>query len=165
LAQTEKFGQAPLARAPSKVLDPDPVNRVVYAPTPISLPKPAGLKPASPAEKVPVDLGFGADGIPARMAFPVGAGITTRARDVNLPPDLPILGRPVPDRASLEDPTAETGNAAIANMSNTPTLLPSAFQRMGLPDPFELAEQVKPRVPPTAEPLVVPVQVNPARVK
>ena len=82
-----------------------------------------------------------------------------------VPPDLPILGRPVPDRASLEDPTADTGNAAIVNKSNMPTLNPSAFQRFGLPDPFELADQVKPRVPATAEPLVVPVTVNPARAK
>ena len=166
LPQTEKLGQAPLVRTPSaKLLDPDSLTRTVYRPTPVALPKPAGLKPISPAERVPADIGFGADAIPSKMVFATGPGITTKAHDVNLPPDLPILGRSVPDRASLEDPTADTGYAAIVNKSNTPTLLPSAFQRLGLPDPFELADQVKPRVLPNAEPVVVPVTVNPARVK
>jgi len=166
IPETERFGKAQSVRTPpTKVLDPDPLNRTVYKPSPVALPKPAGLKPALPAERIPHDIGWGADAVPAKVVFPTGPGITTKARDVNLPPDLPILGRPVPDRASLDDPTAEVGNAAIVNKSNTPTLLPSAFVRMGLPDPFELAEQVKPRVPPTAEPLVVPVTVNPARTK
>jgi hypothetical protein len=166
LPQTEKFGQTPLARTPSvKLLDPDPLTRTVFVPTPVSLPRPAGVKPTSPAERVPPDIGFGADAVPAKTVFAVGPGITAKVRDLNLPPDLPILGRPVPDRASLEDPTADTSNAAIVTNSKIPTLLPSAFQRMGLPDPFELADQVKPRVPPNTEPLVVPVTVNPARPK
>lgn len=166
LPQTETFGKSPLLRTPSaKLLDPDSFNRTVYKATPTALPRPGGLKPYSPAERVPADIGFGADAVPAKPVFPAGPGITTKARDVNLPPDLPILGKPVSDRASLDDPTADTGNAAIVEKSNTPTLLPSAFQRMGLPDPFELADQVKPRVPPTAEPQGVPVTVNPARVK
>jgi hypothetical protein len=166
LPQTEKFGQTPLARTPSaKLLDPDSSRPVVFAPAPVMLPKSAGLKPYSPAEHVPAEIGYGADAVPAKPTFPAGPGITTRIRDVALPPDLPILGRPVPDRASLDDPTADTGNAAIVEKSNTPALPPSAFVRTGLPDPFELADQVKPKVPPTADPVVVPVVLSPARVK
>ena len=41
----------------------------------------------------------------------------------------------------------------------------SRLETLSLPDPFELAGQVKPRVPPAAEPGRAPVVVDPQRVK
>ena len=73
------------------------------------------------------------------------------------------LARQVPDRASLEDPTTEPGNAAIVLRPVSVPLMQSGFLRITLPDPFELADQVKPKVAPAAEPSAMPVIVNPAR--
>ncbi len=163
---TEAFGKEPTVhKLPAKLVEPDALSRTVLAPAPLALPAPASVLPVSPMERVPADLGFGAEDVPAKVKFPVGPGISVKARDVNLPPDLPTLGRPQADRASLEDPTMEVSNAAIVTSSTTPTLLPSAFQKVSLPDPFELAEQVKPNVPAAAEPLLIPVPVDSKRVK
>jgi hypothetical protein len=41
----------------------------------------------------------------------------------------------------------------------------SGFLKVGIPDPFELGEQVKPRIEPAAEPRVLPVPVTPRRPK
>src|SRR5438132_574827 len=83
---------------------------------------------------------------PTRPALPETAVEVPRARDVNLPPELPPLGRPLPDRASLDDPTADPGNAAIIARRVALHLATAAFQKVTLPDPFELAAQVRPRV-------------------
>jgi hypothetical protein len=120
---------------------------------------------SAPPERVPVDLGFGADAIPAKPMFPIAAGITERARDVKLPPAMPTLGRPFNERVSLDDPTSEFANAAIVAPSVKPTLTPAPFVRVSLPDPFELGDQVKPKVAPAADPGLTPVVVDPQRVK
>lgn len=162
----EKFGVAPKPRAvPARVLDPDPVTKAEYVPPPILFAKPAEVKPSAPPERVPFDLGLRANDIPAKPTFPVAAGITEKARDVNLPPAMPILGRPLNERVSLEDPTAEAGTAVIVAPLVKVTVNPAGFLKVTLPDPFELGEQVKPRVPATAEPGLAPVVVNPQRVK
>lgn len=166
LPGTERFGQAPKDRTPpAQLLDPQPTTKLAVAPQPVLLPRPEGFKPVAPAERVPLDLGLGADGVPAKPLLPESPGVDQKARDVNLPPNLPPLGRPLPDRAPLDDPTAEPGNTVIVDRSVPPALAPSGFLKFGLPDPFELADQVKPRVPPTAEPAAFPVPVNPQRVK
>ncbi|MBX9717515.1 MAG: hypothetical protein K2X36_01565, partial [Microbacteriaceae bacterium] len=160
------LGQAPLPRTvPARVLDPDAPPAAVYRPSPALLARPAGLKPTAPAEKVPVDLGGGSDAVPAKPALPEAAGFAQKGPDVNEPPKLPPLGRPLPDRASTEDPTADLGNAAIAGTSKSPALAPSPFVKLGLPDPFEFAAQIRPRVPPAAEPAALPVPVEPERKK
>ncbi|MBA4190134.1 MAG: hypothetical protein C0467_19290 [Planctomycetaceae bacterium] len=163
---TEKFGAVPKPRTPSdRVLDPDLVTKAKYVPPPVMPAKPAEVKPTPPAERVPFDLGLLADAIPTKPTFPVSAGITERARDVKLPPALPILGRPFNERVSLDDPTAELGNMGIVSPTIRVIVVPTGFLRVTLPDPFELGEQVKPRVPPAAEPGLAPVVVNPQRVK
>jgi hypothetical protein len=166
LPPTERLGQKPTVRnPPARVLNPDPATSKVYVPATVLLPRPTGLKPTAPAEKVPADLGAGAEAVPAKPVLPEGQGVTQKGPDVNDPPKLPPLGRPLPDRAPLDDPTADAGNAAIAGQSKTPVLGPSPFVKFGLPDPFELAAQVKPRVPSAAEPGALPVPVNPERKK
>lgn len=163
---TEKFGETPKPRIlPARVLDPDPVTKATYVPPPLMPAKPAELKPTPPTERVPLDIGLLADAVPAKPTFPVGAGIAERARDVKLPPAMAILGRPFNERVSLEDPTAEFGNTGIVAPIVRVPVAQTGFLRVTLPDPFELGEQIKPRVPPAAEPGLVPVVVDPQRVK
>jgi hypothetical protein len=162
----ERFGQAPVERTPpAEVLSPEAPVRVALALPPVLPEKPAGLKPADPRERVPVALGVGAGAPPARPALPDAPGITTRAPDVNRPPSLPPLARRAPDRASLDDPTAEPGHAVIVNRQVDFPWGPAAFLKVTVPDPFELAAQVKPRLDPAAEPGLQPVPVNPQRPK
>lgn len=163
---TEKFGEKPIPRsAPARVLNPEPTVKASYTPPTLLSPAAGRVALSPPKEGIPADLGRGADLPPVRPPLPIAAGVTERARDVNLPPPLPILGRPFSERTSLDDPTSDFANAAIV-MPAVTTSLPSAeFQKVSLPDPFELGVQVKPQVPPAAEPVLDPVPVNPARVK
>ena len=150
---------------PTRLLDPDPITKAEYVPPPILPAKPAEPKPTAPPERVPVDLGLLADDIPAKPTFPVVAGIVDRARDVKIPPALPILGRPFTERVSLDDPTAEFGNTGIVGPVVKVQVSQTGFLRVTLPDPFELGEQVRPRVLAAVDPWLTPVVVNPQRVK
>jgi hypothetical protein len=148
---------------PVKVISPEPLTKVTYTPPPLLPPRSVSMKLTNPVERVPLDLGARAEAVPQKPELPKSPGITTKARDVNLPPDLPPLARQLPDRASLDDPTTEPGNAAIVTRPVSVPLMQSGFLRVALPDPFELAEQVKPKVIPAAEPGLLPVPVNPQR--
>ncbi|HEX4613486.1 MAG TPA: hypothetical protein VH092_35215, partial [Urbifossiella sp.] len=160
----EKFGATPKDRTPpARVVSPDPLGKLAYTPPPVLSPRPAGFLPHAPAERVPLDLGVGAADVPARPAFAVAPSAPVPAKDVNTPPPLASLARQLPDRASLEDPSAEPGGAVIVNRSVNPAYERAEFLRVTLPDPFELAAQVKPVVPPTTDPGLSPVPVNPMR--
>jgi hypothetical protein len=157
-------GAAPKPRAvPGRVLDPEAIARASYVPPTVLVARPGAARPTDPTERLPLDMGVGVR--PVRLKLPVAPVVTARAPDVNVPPPLPPLGRQAGDRASLEDPTSELGNAAVvAGAAKTP-LEPSGFLKVTIPDPFELAEQVRPKVPPTAEPSADPVPVNPPRAR
>jgi hypothetical protein len=142
---------------------PDGIAKPVAVRPPAASPAPAAVLPHAPAERVPFDLGVGAADVPARPSFAVAAGIVVRAKDVSDPPPLATLGRQQTDRASLDDPTAEAGGAVIVNRKIEPELGRAEFFRVILPDPFEFATQVKPVVPPAADPGLTPVVVSPMR--
>jgi hypothetical protein len=162
----ERFGAAPKARpVPTRVMEPDTGARTAHQPPRIALSPVAVVKPVAPPERLPVEIGVNSQQVPAKPMLPETPLPTPRARDVNAPPDLPILGRPVSDRASLDDPTVEAGHAAITGPLVSVTLAPSEFRRVALPDPFELGEHVKPKVAPAAEPGSTPVPVTPKRPK
>jgi hypothetical protein len=167
LPPVNRFGTAPTPRAvPARVLNPDVFAKAKYAlPSVLLHAKTASVRLAQPPERVPPDLGAGAAAVPMRPTLPVNAGITERSRDVNLPPAMPTLGRPLVERVSLDDPTSELGNAVVVNPAVKVPLAPAAFVKVTLPDPFEFGEQVKPKVPPAAEPGLTPVPVDPRRVK
>jgi hypothetical protein len=124
---------------------PIPANlespRMPLAPTDPAMPQ-AVLEPKRPAlaphllNDESLDAGdFGKP--PAAQSFATGPRIRDAGVDVNQPPPLPPLGGPVPDRASLEDPTAEYSvTAALAAVVPLRTS-PAPFQRQGIPDPFE----------------------------
>ncbi len=166
LTPAERFGVAPMPHTlPALIANPDGVAKVKYTLPTILPAKLANVKLGIPAERVPPDLGNGASAVPAKPTLPVASGITERSRDANLPPRMPTLGRPPADRVSLDDPTSELGNAAVANPFVKMPLAPATFLKVALPDPFEFGDQVKPNVPPAVEPGLTPVQVNPPRVK
>jgi hypothetical protein len=124
-----------------------------------------GMRPIAPVERLPSDLGLGTRSLPARPTLPIKAVVTKRARDVNLPPPLPLLGRQATDRVSLDDPTTELANAAIVEPRVKVPFTPAAFVKVGIPDPFELSEQIKPATNPSSGPGLTLVPVNPRRVK
>jgi hypothetical protein len=166
LTPTEKFGAVPKPRTiPAKISNPEMLAKADYTLPQIPTVKPATMSISSPQEKVPFDLGRGANMVPAKPSLPIAAGISERARDVNLPPSMPTLGRPYNERVSLDDPTSEFANAAIVAPDVNVPLKSAEFVKVGLPDPFELGEQVKPKVSPASEPGLNPVPVNPQRVK
>lgn len=152
---------------PAVVLSPEPPPGLPARPAlpPVLPVSRSPVRPLPPPERVPWDLGWGAAAVPARPTFPVAAGITTRAPDVSRPPPLPPLGRPFTERVSLDDPTAELGHAAITTPPVRVAVEPAGFLKATLPDPFELAEQVRPHVLPAAEPGLTPVVVPPQRIK
>ncbi len=83
-------------------------------------------------------LGGGAEpGLPEALAFATGAKTRDAGVDVNQPPPLPRLGQPVPDRASLEDPTTEASMSAAIAAKVPLRTRPAPFQRLSIPDPFE----------------------------
>ena len=123
------------------------------------------MRPAPPVERVPLDLGAVPSAVPAKPKLPVALVATKRSRDVNLPPPLPTLGRPVRDRVGFEDPTTDFGNAVITRPPVKAPFAPAPFLKLGIPNPFELGEQIKPTISPADEPGLTPVPVNPRRVK
>jgi hypothetical protein len=167
LAPIERFTVAPRPRTRSaSIIDPDTTPKVKHIPTPLL---PTGtltvVRLAPPMERVPPDLGAGAAAVPAKPKLPVAAPQTKRSRDVNLPPPLPTLGRPVGDRVGFEDPTTELGNAVITNPPLKAPLAQAPFLKVGLPDPFELGAQIRHSIPRAVEPGLTPALVNPRRVK
>jgi hypothetical protein len=78
---------------------------------------------------------------------------------------MPTLGRPLTERVSLDDPTSEFATANITAPPVRVPVAPAAFVKVSLPDPFELGDQIKPKVPAAAEPGLTPVAVDPRRVK
>lgn len=75
--------------------------------------------------------------LPAVQQLPTGAGVRLPIIDVNQPPPLPLLGQPLPDRASLDDPTSLASQTAAISASAAERERPALFLRLVLPDPFE----------------------------
>ena len=166
LTPIERFGTAPMPRTPpAKMLNPEVTFKANYIPPPILPTKSVNVPIAPPREPVPFDLGRGSDAAPSKPTLPIAVVIVERARDVNLPPAMPTLGRPLSERVSLDDPTSDFANAAIVAPAVKVPLASADFMKVTIPDPFELGEQVKPKVPPAVEPRAEPVPVNPQRVK
>jgi len=166
LPPIEQFVAAPRPRTLSAwLVDPESTQRLKLVPSPFFATRPIVARPAPPAEGVPSDLGAGAQGVPAKPKLPVAAAATKRSRDVNVPPPLPHLGRSVSDRVGFDDPTADFGTAVITNPPLKTPFAPAPFLKVTVPDPFALGEQIRPSIPPGAEPGLTPVPVNPRRPK
>jgi hypothetical protein len=79
------------------------------------------------------------------------------------PVDLPPLARPVPDRASLDDPTAELSAARVVFTALPLPAVAGWFARFGIPDPFELADHLRGKTGLDRELGTAPVAVPPGR--
>jgi hypothetical protein len=89
-------------------------------------------------------------GLPQPKPLPVGERTKEFGPDVKTPAPLPILGQPVPDRASLADATGDASAAAAVSAAMPARSQTLPFQRLAVPDPFENYRPL--RLPVPAEP-------------
>lgn len=141
----------PKARAGSSLLDNPVVPLPPHAGAIPRLPeskKGKAPRPADLAEELPFGGYRGEPARPHEVVLPVGDRIRTTGPDVGHPMALSHLGQPVADRASLEDPTAETSAAAVRSATPMARGTPVPFLRLTIPDPFEHREAGRLRNPP-----------------
>jgi hypothetical protein len=136
---------------PSKVENPDVPLPAATVSRPATIPLEKGRgKPVRPTllegdapllrQRIEVDQ-------PAIVKLPAAPKVAWPSPDINEPIPLPILARPVADRAGLDDPSGEVSQAA-ALASNVPERTTTApFLRLNLPDPFEHRNTVRLRTP------------------
>jgi hypothetical protein len=94
--------------------------------------------------------------LPQAQSLPTSERLRQVGIDVNMPPALPVLAVPFPDRASLDDPTVEASAAAALAAVIPERTTPVPFGRISVPDPFENHAPVRLAGSP-AEPAVPPV--------
>ena len=85
---------------------------------------------------------------PATIHLPAGPKIARPSPEVNQPIPLPILARPVADRASLDDFSSEASRTAALASTVPDRTAPAPALRLNLPDPFEHRDAVRPRTSP-----------------
>jgi hypothetical protein len=100
--------------------------------------------------------------VPQRPSFYSGARIRARSADVNVPPRLPPLGGPVPDRVSLDDATFEASTQAVLAAPQPRRTRPAPYHRLSIPEPYEHRRPLMRRLP--AE-KVSPVTAGPVTPK
>lgn len=126
-------------------------------------PKATGAKPTPPPERVPAELGQSVALDPGQVRLPD----PPRIRGTPAPPlsavDVPILATPLPSRASVNDPTAELSAARVVMTQMPLPFSPGWFVRFGIPDPFEIAAQVRGKTGAPGELGTAPVIVSPAK--
>jgi len=133
----------PVLDAPTPTL-PDAAS----SPPRLAVPPTKEFRPVPIPERVPSDLGGVVPDLPARPDLLTGSLTRTEGRDVSKPADLPILSpKPVADRASLADPTAEFTAGSVISPTLPLRTEPAGFVRINLPDPFENADSAKVRTP------------------
>jgi hypothetical protein len=89
--------------------------------------------------------------------------VKTPSVPVDQPIRLPVLAVPVPDRASLDDPTRDASLEAALVASPPDRSGPAPFLPPGASDPFENRETVKVRIPPAEETTPVGARPQPPR--
>ena len=158
--------KAPLAFAPSSVqapivrsLPPALSNpEVPFLPN-LATPTLYPLNPLTPTrpvplpDRIPLDLSRSFPDVPAQVVMPEGALSKLPSIDMARPVDLPILARPTPDRASLEDPTSDYTATSVIAVTLPLRDTTAAFTRFNLPDPFENVEAARLRAPFPEDPL------------
>jgi hypothetical protein len=116
---------------------------------PPRLPAPGRARPLRPwfVARETLDPLPGEVAVPEAPRFAVGPRLRVPALDVNEPPPLPLLGRRVPDRASLEDATGSASAQAALAAKVPQRTTPALFLRLTLPDPYEHRRPLGVRVP------------------
>lgn len=115
-------------------------------------PKPVPVKPHSLPEEAPL-LRYSLDAvtIPRRDDLPAGPRTRIDSIDVDKPTGIPILAQPVPDRASLEDPSKNMSTLSALAVILPERNGPTPFLKLTLPDPFENSQTVRLRTLPAEE--------------
>lgn len=128
---------------------PDAANN----PATLNLPAGRAITPMSLPEKIAPDFAPAVPQLPDIAKPEVGALHKQEPRDPAKPADLPLLSRtPVPDRASLADPTTEfTAQSVVSVMLPLRTAL-APFVKLTIPEPYEFAGQAVPKVLPPEDP-------------
>jgi hypothetical protein len=130
-----------------------PMPDAASTPPRLGLPPIKDVRPAPLPDRVPLDLGGVIPELPARPEIATGPLTRTEGRDVSRPADLPVLSpKPVSDRASLADPTAEFTAGSVINPNLPLRTEQAGFVRINLPDPFENADAAKVRTPVVEDP-------------
>jgi hypothetical protein len=122
-------------------------SQVTVVPLPPPKPSPA-LKPGHTAEETPLTSARSQPSLPQTQSLSPGLLVRTPSVPVERPVSVPVLAVPVPDRASLDDPTRDASLEAALAASPPERPGPAPFLRLRTPDPFENREAVKVRTLP-----------------
>lgn len=159
---TEKRSK-PLERTlPEYVADPSRMASLNDLP-PARLPNPSAgaVLPRPLPDRPPHDLGGRSLASPGPVRLPDGALTHVEGSgELSRPAPLPVLGKPVPDRASLEDPTVEFTAKSVILETIPLRSEPDANSKIHLPDPFELRETIRFRGEAKETPDSMPVSRN-----
>ncbi len=93
--------------------------------------------------------------VPQRPSFHAGERARFGSDDPAIPPPLPVLARPVSDRAPLDDATLEFSTEAALSAALPKRTAPAPYQRLTMPDPYENRRPLSLPLPPEAEAPVV----------
>ncbi len=103
------------------------------------LPAPARTTPLRPRLVLEESLGGWTEALvlPQQQSLPDAGRVRVPSEDVNQPISLPIVNQPVPDRASLDDPTTDASTAAALAAPMPMRTTPAPFLKQSLPDPYD----------------------------
>jgi hypothetical protein len=130
---------------PKNIENPDlsPASSTMTAPPSIPSVRLKPIRPALVGENPPLSSErFNLVG-PSPVKLPTSPKVAWPSPDVNQPIPLPILARPVTNRASLDDPSGEASQAAALASKVPERTTPAPFLRMTIPDPFEHRNAVR----------------------
>jgi hypothetical protein len=130
-------------------------------PAPAEMPRlPAGkahaLRPRPLPEDLPLAGHLNDPMTPQTQTLHAGDRIRVPSVDVNQPIPVPILARPISERALLDDATADASYKAALATSPPTRATPAPFLKIDLPDPFE--HRLKPVTAPAED--VAPVHTG-----
>ncbi|MBX9678298.1 MAG: hypothetical protein K2X38_06005 [Gemmataceae bacterium] len=117
----------------------------------VSTPKPPmmSVKPMRPSvspEGAPLTFHRAEPVPPAAIVLPEQPLVRVPSIDLERPLPVPLLAIQVRDRTSISDPSLDASVAAALSPQTPIRTQRTPFSPLNLPDPFELQEQVKPRV-------------------
>jgi hypothetical protein len=146
---TDPTPTAPRPRALPAYLDAPSVPTTAAGPPVPRLPLPPGreTRPTALPDRVPTDLAPTILRLPDRGEFATAPLTKQSGPDPANPADVPILSaKPVPDRASLADPTVEFTARSVVSPTLPLRTQPAGFLRFNLPEPFEHSAAARPPV-------------------
>jgi hypothetical protein len=84
--------------------------------------------------------------LPTAIVLEAAERVRVPSVDVNKPMPLPILAKPLSDRALFDDVTTDASNAAALSGTMPTRTTPAPFLKLTVPDPFENRKPVAPPV-------------------